>query len=181
MERTDAEAVARVLAGDREAFGDLVERHGAALTAFAFTRLGDREEARDAVQEAFVSAFERLETLRKPERFRAWVFEIVRNACAMRMRAADTARKREKRTGETPASPEPTPLERTVDGERRARLRAAVEALPEPMRDAVLLRFLGGVGRSEAAAWLEISPAALDKRMQRALERLRGLLGEEEA
>ena len=77
MDVKDEEAVARTLAGDREAFGILVEKYAGALAALAYDRLGDPQAAQEAAQEALVTAFAKLKDLRDAARFGAWV----ENAC----------------------------------------------------------------------------------------------------
>jgi len=81
----NCEIVARVLAGDKAAFGTLIERHQASALAFA-RRILDANEAEDAVQEAFLAAFLGLKALRDAGRFRAWILGIVANACRYRLR-----------------------------------------------------------------------------------------------
>src|SRR5215472_5379662 len=81
----DRQIVARVLAGDKAAFGVLIERHRASALAFSRRILG-ANEAEDAVQEAFLAAFLSLKGLRDAGRFRAWIFGIVANVCRYRLR-----------------------------------------------------------------------------------------------
>ncbi|MBI4617539.1 MAG: sigma-70 family RNA polymerase sigma factor [Planctomycetes bacterium] len=73
----DVELVRRALKGDSGAFSELVERHFGAAFAVARSRLANREDALDAVQDAFARAFEKLAELRQPERFFFWLREIV--------------------------------------------------------------------------------------------------------
>src|ERR1700687_6409343 len=81
----DANLVARVLGGNRSAFGILIDRHRAGALAFA-RRLVSRANAEDVVQDALISAFLAMGTLRAPERFKSWLLGIVINLCRKRLR-----------------------------------------------------------------------------------------------
>lgn len=83
----DAELVAGVLAGDREAFATVYDRYGDRLYDFAHSMLRQREEAEDAVADAFVIVAERLGQLRDPDRLRPWLYAIVRSQCLRRLKA----------------------------------------------------------------------------------------------
>src|SRR5688500_13678405 len=94
----DGELVDRSRAGDREAFGQLVERHQALVFAVALAATRERTRAEDVAQEAFVSAWRELGKLREHERFGAWVAGIARNVArgqrrtwARRQREAERA------------------------------------------------------------------------------------------
>ena len=76
----DAQSVERVLRGEREEFRGLVERHFTKAYAAALARTGNAVEAEDIVQEAFLRAFVKLDKLKKPDRFGAWVVQIARNS-----------------------------------------------------------------------------------------------------
>ena len=81
----DANLVARVLDGDKSAFGELIDRHRAGAVAFA-RRLVARADAEDVVQDALIAAFLALRNLRAPARFKAWLLGIVINLCRTRLR-----------------------------------------------------------------------------------------------
>src|SRR5258705_299121 len=78
---TDAELVARTCAGDADAFGRLVDRYYDDCTRFARRMLGNRDDAEDALQEAFVNAFRGLQRYRERDAFRGWLYRIVVNEC----------------------------------------------------------------------------------------------------
>jgi len=79
--RSDAEVVAAVLAGDASAFAILLGRYRDSYTRFAVRMLGDREDADDALQSAFVRAYRNLATCEDPSRFGAWLHRIAINEC----------------------------------------------------------------------------------------------------
>ena len=174
MDVKDEEAVARTLAGDREAFGILVEKYAGALAALAYDRLGDPQAAQEAAQETLVTAFAKLKDLRDAARFGAWVSEILRNACNLERRERKVGERgtgilADMRAGIRP----PTPLEHVEEEERSRKLREAVAGLSASLREVIVLRYWGGVRRAEAAAILDIGLDALDKRLERALRELR--------
>ncbi len=179
-QQDDRELIRQTLSGNQDAFGHLVLRYSAPLSAFAYDRLGNVHEAQDAVQEAFVTAFERLDELRDTSRFSAWIYGILRNACAMRIRRKGVENRSHQHLAQMRAgTAELGAMEELESRERRAALRKAVEGLSPVLREAVVLRYIGGVSRGQAAEILEISPAALDKRMLRAMEELRQKLADE--
>jgi len=138
---SDAELVAKVLAGSTEAFDALVDRYWNAAVAMAYQRTRRWSDAEDAAQEAFVLAFRKLRNLRGPERFGGWLFTTVQRSCI------EVARRRARR---------PTPLsdvqamsvspdestEDTRDGrEVRDEIMQAISELPERYRPVVILRY----------------------------------------
>src|SRR5256884_8680499 len=78
---SDAEVVARVLGGDREAFGLIVRRYESGLLRFATRMLGSRDVAADAVAESLVRAYRHLASCRDPSRLRTWLYRIVADRC----------------------------------------------------------------------------------------------------
>ncbi len=86
-EPSDAQLVAGVLAGDRDAFAAVYDRFGDRLYDFAHSMLRQREEAEDAVADSFVIVAERLGQLRDPDRLRPWLYAVVRSECLRRLKA----------------------------------------------------------------------------------------------
>ena len=84
---SDAQLVTSVLAGDREAFAAVYDRYADRLHDFAYSMLRHREDAADAVADAFVTTVERLHQLRDPERLRPWLYAVVRRECLRRLKA----------------------------------------------------------------------------------------------
>lgn len=83
---SDADLVARVLAGDREAFAQVYDRYADRLHDFAHAMLRQPEEAADAVADSFVLMAEKLGQLRDPDRLRPWLYSVVRRECLRRLR-----------------------------------------------------------------------------------------------
>ncbi len=161
----DAELVAAALDGDKDAFAGLVTRHWATAVALAARLLGPGDLARDAVQEASVTALIGLDRLRSAERFGAWFCGITLNVARQWLRQL---------YAEVPAvlpdraSGSPGPGERAERAELAATVRAAVAQLPAGQRHAVFLFYLQGLTHREVAAELAITVGAVKSRLHQA-------------
>lgn len=173
---TDAAIVRRVLDGDTEAFGVLVQRHHDRCTRLATHILGSREDAEDAVQETFLRAYRSLGSYEDRDRFGGWLLRILVNQCrtalARRRRAAlvpdwDWAT--------LPGEVEEHPADRAA---LREELDRALATLEPAQREAVVLKFADELTYDEIAAATGASVSALKMRVQRACRRLRALLQE---
>ena len=173
----DAEALARARGGDLDAYGVLVARYTLRAHRAAFL-LGAGEESDDVVQEAFVKAFGHLSRFRVGEPFGPWLLRIVANetknltrsrrrraALALRMCSADSA---------DPAAD--APVDAVLAAERRARLVAAVSALPDRERQVLVCRYFLDLSEAETAQVLAWPLGSVKSRTSRALNRLRGQL-----
>ncbi len=167
---SDQELVARILSGRPDQFGSLVERHIRAAHAVAYARLGNAADAEDAVQEAFVRAYERLGSLRDPSRFGAWLLTIARHE------AARVAAKRNRTvvslSGDSSDLSEPAIDPNPGQHELNALLREHVMRLPESSREVLLLHYFAGHSARDIAELLDLRRAAVLKRLQRAREAL---------
>ena len=170
MHQTDAQIIRRVLAGDVEAFGLLIDRHHAKCLRTASHLLGDSDDAEDSVQEAFVRAYKHLGGYRERERFGAWLLRIVVNQC--RTRAAS----RQRWVHGASVEPLLNVEHDSVANERRAELSFALSQLGEEQREAVVLRFAEELSYDEISAITGVGVSALKMRVQRACLRLRTLL-----
>ncbi|MCW5850207.1 MAG: sigma-70 family RNA polymerase sigma factor [Anaerolineae bacterium] len=157
--------VQRYLAGERDAFRQLVERHTPALFNLAFRLTRDREEAADITQEAFRRAFEALPTSRTDLPFKPWLFQIAVNLCrdwAKRQRPlalADLSRAPEE--GEEREDPaervpdtQPLPIALVEAEETRQALQLAIEGLPPAYRAAIVLRYMEDMSYQDIAVAL---------------------------
>lgn len=180
-----AELLERLRAGDDAAFEQLVREQTPILLRVARRLLHSEEEARDAVQDAFVAAFRGLATFRGESRLGTWIYRIAVNAALARLRtragAAEVSldewlpRFVEDGHPVEPAAPWPAdagPERREV----RERVRAAIDRLPETHRTVLVLRDIEELTTDEAAQALGISPGAVKVRLHRARQALRTLL-----
>jgi len=187
LQSDDAHLVARLRAGERRAFEDVVRRFSGRMLAVAqrFTR--DRDEARDVVQEAFVSAFRNFDDFHGEALISTWLHRIVVNAALMRIRS------RSRRPEESIEPLLPKFLDdghaaqracRWSEGahdelereERRALVRRCIDRLPESYRTILLLRDIEEMDTAETSKLLGITENAVKVRLHRARQALRTLL-----
>lgn len=183
----DARWVARLRAGDEAAYEELVRAYSGRLLAVARRFLRSEEDARDAVQDAFLSAFRAIDGFEGGARLSTWLHRIVVNAALMKLRTR--RRKPEQSIDDLlpgfledghmspAASPwrdlEPDPVERQ---QLAALLDEAVAGLPEAYRNVLLLRDIEGFDTEETARLMGIQPGAVKTRLHRARQALRTLL-----
>lgn len=166
----DAELVTRVLAGERERYSDLVRRHQDALYRHACGMGLDHDTALDLVQDSFVKAFTSLDHCRDREKFRVWVFRILRNRCLDHLKSIRRNQVPLDRAG---LRDEATPVREAERGEVRELLAQALAALPPDMRDAFLMKHHEGRSYEEMAEIASASVSAMKMRVHRAREALR--------
>jgi RNA polymerase sigma-70 factor (ECF subfamily) len=169
---SDEIIVARVLDGDREAFGLLVDRYQEELAAYAKYMTGSADEAADIVQNGLVKAHRRLHQCRDPRRFKGWLFRIVANECKTHL--ARRKRRPMESLSQAEAIPAPgTPASEAEAAELRRRVHAALQRLPVDQREALVLRYVHGMDLAEMAEALSASIGALKMRLLRGREALR--------
>jgi RNA polymerase sigma-70 factor (ECF subfamily) len=162
--------VVRLREGHDQAGQLLHELYWERLVGFCLRYVGSRDTAEDVVQDAFCKV---LESPTVPEVFRAWIYRICRNRCLDLQRAARRHGDETLPTGSFLAEDEDSPLSRMVDDEQRAHLRELVATLPEDQREVLMLRYVEGLSRAEAAEVLGISDKLVKSRLYHGLERLR--------
>ncbi|MFF4861740.1 RNA polymerase sigma factor SigM [Streptomyces sp. NPDC001231] len=176
---SDQDLLTRHVEGDPEAFGELVRRHRDRLWAVALRTLGDREEAADAVQDAFVSAYRAAGTFRGQSAVTTWLHRITVNACLDRVRKA--ASRKTSPTNDTerleqllePHESASAPAERN-DVQRQ--LIEALGTLPPDQRAALVLVDMQGYPVAEAARILDVPTGTVKSRCARGRARLLPLL-----
>ena len=170
--RSDAALLAAHTQGQAHAFDELVRRHSEKLWAVAVRTLGDRDEASDALQDAFVSAFRSAAGYRGDASVSTWMHRITVNACLDRMRRSRTR----------PVDPlgdhdAPTHRDPIADHLTRLGVEEALMTLPVPQRLAIVLVDMQGFGVEEAAAVLGTRTGTVKSRCARGRRRLATLLG----
>jgi RNA polymerase sigma-70 factor (ECF subfamily) len=174
----DPARVARARAGDRQAFGDLVARHEKAMLAIARSYFASEADAEDAVQEAFVKAFQSLDQLEADSRFAGWVARITVNTClniirsrSDRVSLADfaTSVQLRPRLGQTQF----TPASLAGKGESADLVKAAIGRLPEELRVVLMLRFGEDMSYEQIADYLDVPAPTVQGRLHRAKEALK--------
>ena len=170
MGEADAAAIARVLDGDVQQFAQLVGRYQAAMYRYARSVVLDHDAAADMVQDAFVRSYTHLASCRERTRFRAWLFQTLRNRCLDYLKEA---RRRNVRLedAEEPVVDEGEGPDALVERRRlRSRIRQALAGLPDAQREAFVMHYVEGVPYEAMAELLDVSVSALKMRVLRARE-----------
>lgn len=173
-EAADGMLARRAADGDELAFAVIVRRHAAYLRAVAFRLVGSGE-ADDAVQDALITAWDRLPELADPSRLRPWLATIVARKATDRIRARRDAVPIDDHDVPSPLD---GPEERALRDSQLAALAAAVAELPEELRLAWTLREYAGSSYEEIAERTDVPVSTVRGRLARARERLIESLGE---
>ena len=181
----DVAAINRCLAGDADAFGDLVTRYQDRLFGTLVHMLGSFEDARDVGQDAFVLAFQKLDTFRGDSAFYSWLFRIAYNTAISRRRkdrrsanqaSLDMAREQ---TGAEPQDNRPTadPSFSLQSEERQTIVRQALDELAEEYRTVLVLKEMEGLRYDEIAEIVDCPIGTVRSRIHRARHEMREKLG----
>jgi RNA polymerase sigma-70 factor (ECF subfamily) len=181
---SDATLVERAQGGETAAFDVLAERYAEKVHRLTYRVLRNEEDAEDALQEAFLSAYRNLGRFEGKSTVSTWLYRVAMNAALMRLR-----KRREGMVSlEQPRDREESqvtlqladwgrgPIEETLNDELREALQAAVDSLPEDLAQVFLLREVEGMSNAEAAEILELTVPAVKSRLHRARLALRDYL-----
>lgn len=167
----DLALVARCRVGEAAAFEALVERYQRVLFSVALRMLGDYDAASDAAQNAFVKAYQKLDTFDPTRRFFSWIYRILVNECLNARR--DHAQ-------HEPLAPDlaavGTPADLFETAERRKRVQAAILALPMEYREVIVLRHFAELSYEEIGETLHVPAKTVKSRLHTARERLAVML-----
>jgi len=166
------------LAGRREAFDLIVERHRRAIYQLCYRFVGNHEDASDLAQDVFVRAYRGLRNFRGQATLATWLYRIGVNVCLNRVSAKTPPTERIADRQFVDASADAVP-DRLVRTERQARVRAAIAQLPRKQRATLILRMYHEMSHQEIAEALGSSVGAVKANFFHALGNLRKLLGSE--
>jgi len=169
--REEESIVSRVLAGDVEAFAELIDRYKVAVYNLCARMLGDPTEAEDAAQEVFVRAYTQLKSYTPGRKFSTWILSIASHYCI------DLLRRRKPSVDlDTIAfwkqSDQPEPEERALTGEVRDEVRELLNKLPDKYKGVTILRYWNDLSYDEIAQATGLSVATVKTRLFRARELL---------
>jgi len=167
---SDERLMARLAGGDESALGPLLDRWRAPLYGF-LSRRSDPADADDLFQETWLRVVRHRDRYDPQRRFSTWLFQIANNLCRDRgRRRAVRERHRRERADEARRDPERTrvpPLDRTLDVRRR------VAALPDRLREVLVLRYFRDLPEKEIARIVGIPPGTVKSRLHAAVQALR--------
>jgi RNA polymerase sigma-70 factor (ECF subfamily) len=186
---SDAEAIERARGGDHDAFRILVERYQSRAYALALRVLRDEEQARDAVQDAFLKVYRSLDRFEGRSSFYTWLYRLVMNVCLDLRRRDRSARHQEwdetqgveSMAGAAPlaggeGSLDFDPADVAMRRELRDQLAAAIDELPDAARETLILREVEGLSYAEIAEALSIPKGTVMSRLHYARRRAREIL-----
>jgi RNA polymerase sigma-70 factor (ECF subfamily) len=182
--QTDTELIAECLQGRTEAFGDLVSRYQDRLLGTLVTMLGSVEDARDVAQEAFVQAYQKLDSFRGQSQFYSWLFRIALNSSVDHHRrqrrptvSIDATREQ---TGAEPTDqhPEISPTFGVERTERQALVQLALSKLSPDYRQVLVLKEMEDMKYDEIAELVKIPVGTVRSRIHRGRAELKGILEE---
>jgi len=188
LRQTDAIAIERVLAGDREAYRSLVERHSRNVHRLAYRLTGNAHDAEDVVQEAFLRAYQKLQQFEARANFGTWVYRIAANYAIDRLRQ----RQKEEARREQPEADgldgveqdplaqvrdeKPSPERLMQSTQLRREMERALSKLSHAERTAFVMRHWEGRGIDEIAGVLKSNSGATKNTVFRAVQKLRQAL-----
>ena len=178
MDKDDVQLIHRVLSGDDEAFGALVQKYQKSVHALAWRKIGDFHYAEEITQDAFLQAYEKLSTLKNRSQFAGWLYVITNNLCtdwlrrkkpAMQPLGDASMKAIDKLTYERYVLEQ---RETEATEHRREIAKQLLEKLPESERTVVTLYYLGEMTTKEISKFLGVSVHTITSRLRRARERL---------
>ena len=167
----DERLINEAIAGSREAFAELYGEYKDRLYRYALYRLGSPEDAEDAVSECVLAAWKSIGSLRSSKAFGSWIFRILSNCCASRIKDAISSRENIERfmndDGAMPSGSSPS---------LAVELAEALDRLSSEDREIVLLSVIAGMNSSETAALTGLPAGTVRSKLSRSLAKMREFL-----
>ena len=179
MKNDDAQLIQRVLAGDETAFSTLVKKYQKSVHALAWRKVGDFHIAEEITQDTFLKAYQRLSTLKEPQRFLSWLYVIATNLCKAWLRkkrlrtqslenTESIALEKAAYSGYVISENEQTAIEA-----QREAVKKLLAKLQESERTVVTLHYFSEMSSAEIGAFLGVSANTVRSRLRRAQQRLK--------
>ena len=163
IEDLQTKLVKAAKSGNLDSFGDLAKSYYNSMVAIAYAVLADHHLAEDAVQQAFVKALTKMNTLKKPESFAAWLARICRNT------ANDIAKKRIKHINTDDLSHIPAKPNENPDGQI---IKDAVNSLNSADKELITMRYYNESSYQQMSIVLGLTKPAINNRLQRAKQKI---------
>ncbi len=158
------------IAGSREAFCSLYGEYKDKLYRYALYRLGDPTDAEDAVSDCVLAAWQSIGSLRSGKAFGSWIFRILSNCCASKIKEMISTRENLERIYNA------GPGNITVPPSLSTELAEALAQLGDDERDIVLLSIIGGLSSTEIASMTDLAPGSVRSKLSRSLAKMREFL-----
>ena len=168
--------------GNKQAFGLLIRLHQKRLFRFIYGLLGTFDTAEDIVQEAFIKAYQALDTFRPGNPFYPWLSRIARNLAFNHYHREEKKESLDNLTekGFDPENTDLGPMDKLMEKQNQKRFYKAVVALPATYRAVFVMRHFEDMNYADIASYLKIPPGTVDSRLYRArkmlMEKLQDLL-----
>ena len=179
MKNSDVELVHRILDGDDNAFSELVKKYQKPVHALVWRKVGDFHIAEEITQDTFLKAYQKLPTLKKPQRFTSWLYVIAANNCKMWLR-------KKRLQTESIEETDPEILEKatysryvieeheqTTAEAKREVVKQLLAKLQESDRTVITLHYFGDMSAADIGAFLGVSVNTIKSRLRRAQQRLK--------
>jgi RNA polymerase sigma-70 factor (ECF subfamily) len=175
---SDSELLKRFENGEKEAFTELIIRHQKSIYSLAYRLIGDEREAGDIAQKVFTNAYSGISKFRRKSEFKTWLFRITINLCKNYFRS--NPEKREVQLEGLPLSQAETPLTLLLEEERKVRLKAMLDRLPEKQKATLILKIYHELSYKEIARVINCAEGTVKANIFHALNNLRSMLKEED-
>ena len=162
--------------GSREAFGRLYGQYKDKLYRYALYRLGNPDDAEDAVSECVLAAWQGLPRLKNDGAFGAWIFRILHRCCIRRISEDVSLRDNVARIHNETYAEDGSPAQAGNDPGLSLELKEALGLLSEEEREIVLLSVIGGLTSREISEITSLTPGAVRSKLSRSLARMRDFL-----
>jgi RNA polymerase sigma-70 factor (ECF subfamily) len=172
---SDQELLALAVAGDQQAFAELVRRHQDQVLGLAFRYSRDRQDAEELAQEIFFKVWRHARSFRGDSRFSTWLYRLAVNTCLNHGQNKKTRPDPLSLAGDFAAGG-PAAADDLIAAERDSRMKMAMDALPARQRMALVLASFEDKSYEEIAAAMEVSVASVESLLFRARRNLAGIL-----
>jgi RNA polymerase sigma-70 factor (ECF subfamily) len=172
--RSDDELMRLVQAGQHDAFAALVERHAARIANLCARFVHSPTLGVELAQDTWLKVWTDSSHYRPEGRFEVWLATLARNSCRNQLRAQAARRRREQQVEQPPLAA--SEVDQLLAREREGRVREALVRLPQPLREALALRFAGDLRYEQMEQVLGVSESTLRSRVHHGLKRLRRYL-----
>jgi RNA polymerase sigma-70 factor (ECF subfamily) len=173
-ETAQRELIRRAQHGNTDAFGQLVTQYQQAVYNIAYRLIGNRQEAEDVAQEAFIKTYQALDRFDAQRPFTPWLYRIATNTALNRIKRRRPEIELDEEVA--PASATPNPEAQAITAETAEWLRAAIADLPPNYRAAIELRHFQGLSYREMSEALDVPLSDVKSWLFRAQRRLQGKL-----